>query len=191
MGMAFKGSCEKKEYTILDAISKTTRRKVMDKDRLIGYLFVFIIILIGSYFLFRGECCARPPAFPREKANEAAQLGALTVEECIEKIEFHRGEANRIYEEVKDRVWYMPNLDDREKAKRVFSMIGPAVLVEGGVKKKSAAMFIQLALEYGLDCMDEWDYISNKWHWVEYHTDQAEFFELYLIHHARMLMDFN
>lgn len=159
------------------------------KNRMITYLFVFIILLVGGYFLIRGECFGRPPAFPQEKAKEAERLGALSMEECIDKIEFHREEASRIYEEVKDHVWYLPNLDDRQKAKRVFSLMGPAVLVDGGVKKKSAAMFIELALEYGLDCMDEWDWISNKWHWVEYHTEKAEFYELYLIHHARYLID--
>jgi len=160
----------------------------MDRDRFVTYVMVCCLLVIGSYFLMRSHGHARPPAFPREKAHEAEQLGALTVEECIDKIQFHRGEADRIYNEVKDHVWFLPNLDDRQKAHRVFSLIGPTVLVDGGIRKKSAAVFIQLALEYGLDCMDEWDWISNKWHWVEHHTDLADFYERYLIHNARSLV---
>lgn len=162
----------------------------MDKDRLIAYLFVIIIIVAGSYFLFRGECCARPPAFPRERQHELERLGRLSIEECVEKIDFHKGEAQRIYDEVKDRLWYAPGLDHRDIAKKIFSLLGPAVMVEG-VKKKTAAMGLELFIEYGLDCMDEWDWISNKWHWVEYHTDQADFWERYLIHSALLMIDWS
>lgn len=157
------------------------------KSRYITYGYVFVILVAGGYFLMRAEGDARPPAFPRERQHEMEQRGILTVEECVEKIEFHKREAERIYEEVKDRVWYLPGLDDREIAKRIFMLLAPAVTVEG-VKKKSVAMFIQMALEYGLDCMDEWDWISTKWHWVGYHVDQAEFYERYLVHSARMMM---
>jgi hypothetical protein len=156
-------------------------------DRKTTYILVLILVTIWGFFLLRHQCFARPPAFPRERIHEQQMNNILTIEECIEKIQFHRGEADRIYNEVKDRCWFMPNLDDRQKAHRVFSLIGPTVLVDGGIKKKSAAIFIQMAIEYGLDCMDEWDWISNKWHWVEYHTDMLDFYERYLIHGARLL----
>ena len=159
------------------------------KDRYISYIMVFIILFVGIYFLIRDECFARPPAFPRERQHELERNNILSIEECIDKIQFHQAEATRIYDEVKDRVWWLPNLDDRQKAQRVFTLMGPAISVSGGIKKKSAAVILQMFLEYGLDCMDEWDWISNKWYWVEYHTDMVDFYERYLIHSARFLIN--
>ena len=162
----------------------------MSTDRMFTYFMSALLLILGLYFLIRGDCHARPPAFLRERQHELERLGRLSIEECVEKIEFHKSEAKRIYDEVKDRLWYAPGLDHRDIAKKIFSILGPAVMVEG-VKKKTAAMGLELFIEYGLDCMDEWDWISNKWNWVEYHTDQADFWERYLIHSALLMVDWS
>ena len=46
----------------------------------------------------------------------------------------------------------------------------------GTPQSKLIRSLISLMLNYGLDCMDEWDYINNKLYWAEYHWDMYEFY---------------
>lgn len=147
-----------------------------------GRILAIILLLLGCYFFLRSSAEAREEWNPKHRRE-----GVPTIEECVEKIEFHRQEAMRIFEEVKDRVWWMPNLTDREKARRMFNSIIPAILAQGGVTGKIAAVGLTLFGQYGIDCMDEYDWIENKWYWCTYHAEMADFYESCLIHAARLL----
>jgi hypothetical protein len=152
------------------------------KAKWFGRILAIVFFLIGTFYLSRS--CAHAASVWDEYLHGGAHI--LTIEECVQKIEFHKGESQRIYEEVKDRCWWLPTLDDRQKARRMFQLIIPAVSA-CGITGKIVATGYTLFGQYGLDCLDEWDWIQNKWHWLEYHADQSEFYERYLIHSARLL----
>lgn len=150
-----------------------------------GRILGIALFLVGCFYLTRS--CAHANAAHDKAFGEYVRGGnVLTIEECVQKIEFHKGESQRIYDEVKNRCWWLPKLDERQKARRMFELIVPVVAASGLHGKILATMYVMFG-QYGLDCMDEWDWIETKFHWLEYHVDQAEFYERYLVHSARLL----
>lgn len=65
-------------------------------------------------------------------------------------------------------------------------MVAP-VIAASGVSGKVAGTIATALAQYGFDCMDEWNWIQYKLHWLEYHAEQADFYERYLQFEARML----
>ncbi len=149
----------------------------------IGYVIAGILIALGLFYWTRNSCYAGQPAWVEEYLHGGERL---SVEECADKIKFHKKEAKRIYDEVKDKVWWMPELDDRQKARRIFNLVAP-VIAASGVNGKVVGTISAALIQYGFDCMDEWNWIQYKMHWMEYHAEQADFYERYLQFEARML----
>lgn len=165
-------------------IIETKNKEKFDMKIWIPRLLAILLFLVGCFYLTRANAYA---VWERGREDYyGSNYSALTIEECVEKIEFHKSEGRRIYDEVKDRCWWLPQLDERQKARRVFSLIVP-VVASSGITGKVAAAAWTLFGQYGLDCMEEWDWIQNKWHWFEYHAEKADFYERYLIHVARMV----
>jgi len=97
-----------------------------------------------------------------------------------EKIKFHRDNGDRTYRDAKNKCWWLPDLSDREKAKYCFST-AVALIAPNDPKSKLIGATLTLLLQYGLDCMDEWNYIQNKLHWSEYHYEMMEFYQEVLL----------
>jgi hypothetical protein len=98
----------------------------------------------------------------------------------IEKMDFHEQNARRCFEDAKSRCWWLPEISDRDKARYCFSAIG-GLAVPGTPQAALIRSLVSLMLNYGLDCMDEWDYINNKLYWAEYHWDMYEFYANVLV----------
>lgn len=151
----------------------------------VSWMIAISLFLFGLYFLLRGEghAAVNQKEFYDQWATYYHQ-GQMNPGDCREKIEFHQKEAKRLYQEIKDRCWWLPCLDDRKKARKLFNLITPVVAASGITGKVVGTLVVGLG-DYCLDCMDEWNYIENKLHWLEYHTEQAEFYENYLLFEAR------
>ncbi len=93
-----------------------------------------------------------------------------------EKVNFHKANAERTYKDAKNRCWWLPVLSDRENAKYCFTT-AVALLTPNSPQSKLVAATMTLLLQYGLDCIDEWNYIQNKLHWSQYHYEMMEFYQ--------------
>jgi len=96
------------------------------------------------------------------------------------KMDFHEENAHRCYNDAKNRSWWLPDTTDRDKARYCFTAIG-GLGSPGTPQAKLVRALVTLMLNYGLDCMDEWDYINNKLYWAEYHWDMYEFYANVLV----------
>ena len=152
-------------------------------DRNFGYIIAMILLSLGLFFWSRGTLRAGQPAWVEEYLHGGERL---SIDQCSEKIKFHKTEAKRIYDEVKDKIWWLPQLDDRQKARRIFNLVAP-VIAASGVTGKVVGTISTALVQYGFDCMDEWNWIQYKMHWMEYHAEQADFYERYLQFEAKML----
>lgn len=91
------------------------------------------------------------------------------------KEKFHSTEANRYYIHAKQKMWYLPDLDDREKARYCFTS-AVTTAMPGDPRAKIVGVVLQFFLQYGLDCIYEWNYIQNQLYWAAYHFEMADFY---------------
>ncbi|PJD97306.1 MAG: hypothetical protein CK425_04095 [Parachlamydia sp.] len=93
-----------------------------------------------------------------------------------DKVKYHTNMGQSIYEYTKKKIWWLPKTSDREKARYCYTTAF-ATVVPGTPQSKIRAAILAFFLQYGLDCMDEWDEISEKFYWMEYHFEMAEFYQ--------------
>lgn len=104
-------------------------------------------------------------AKPKVNANQKAKWQ--------KEYEFHEFHAKRTYEDAYNRSWYLPDLNWRQRAREAwiaaFSMVGAQTPTMKLIMAASS-----LLMQYGLDCLDEWEYIEDKLKWSEYHFQECE-----------------
>lgn len=89
------------------------------------------------------------------------------------EFDFHMLQATRTYNDAKNRCWYLPQLTWRERAKEAwmaaFSTVGSSTL-----NMRLVVAVSSLLMQYGIDCLNEWEYIEEKLRWCEYHLKECE-----------------
>lgn len=98
-------------------------------------------------------------------------------DECTtnaEKARFHKTNAERTFNDAKDKCWYLPKLSERDKARYCFTNIG-AIISNTTPQSKIVVCLVTSLIQYGIDCSDEWNYINNKLYWSQYHYEMMEF----------------
>jgi hypothetical protein len=97
------------------------------------------------------------------------------IKEWQEQYDFHMFHAKRTYEDAKNKVWWLPNLSWRQRGREAwvaaFSTIGAQT-----IQLKLVVAVSSFLCQYGLDCLDEWDYINDKLYWSKYHFEQCEIY---------------
>ncbi len=140
------------------------------------YLIAFILFLMGMFFAIRAYAIQNPDAM---RHVQLYQCHALIYENCKtsqQKLKFHKENAERCYEEAKNKCWWLPNVTNQKNARYCLTNAG-AMVAFGDPKSKLMAVIVNTLVQYGLDCCDEWEYINNKLYWAEYHYEMMEFFE--------------
>lgn len=93
-----------------------------------------------------------------------------------EEYEFHMLHAIRTYTEAKDKRWWLPDLTERQKA-RICWTTAISMVPAPTPQAKIVVCVTQLLVQYGLECIDEWDYIKDKLKWSEYHFNECDKFQ--------------
>lgn len=105
-------------------------------------------------------------------------IECLTVDErefYQKKLNQHQYDAERTWNNAKNKCWYLPNISNRNSAKNAFA----AVMASFGGStpmSKLVCSLIGLLTSYGLDCIDEWYYIEEQLQWCQYHCEMVEFY---------------
>lgn len=148
---------------------------------------IITIFLIALGMMFLCKSCCHAAAIPAEyeyllaKRTKYIDLHpkAPSREQKAkwqEEYEFHLFNAKRTYEDAKTKAWYMPNLSDREKAKYCFTS-AIATMGSATLTTKLVVAVASLLAQYGLDCQDEYEYITTKLYWSQYHLEMCEHFQ--------------
>jgi|SRR3954471_6215107 hypothetical protein len=144
-----------------------------------------ILFIIGSFHLsksFADECISPCEYYSHPLAirhMEEFLCKSPEYEQCKtiqQKFQFHKENAERCYNDAKDKCWWLPDISRRKKAQYCFSNIA-ALMVSGDAKSKLIVVLVNTLVQYSIDCCDEWNYINEKLHWSQYHYEMMEFYE--------------
>jgi len=89
-----------------------------------------------------------------------------------DEFDMHHFNAIRTYEDAKNRAWYLPDLTWRQRAREAW-MAAFATIGAQTPQLKLVLFVSSLLCNYGLDCLDEWDYINDKLKWSQYHFEKC------------------
>ena len=89
---------------------------------------------------------------------------------------FHQNEALLNYNLAKDKCWYLPEINDQAKARYCFNAFMAAVPCPT-LNSKAILALITLLGNYGLDVIEEWNFIQHKLHLAEYHFEMPKIIE--------------
>ena len=138
------------------------------------------LAIAGSYFLLNSvHAFGQEPVTAKEeiglyyKRLNARALTGYEYDFAMTKYKQHQAAGEKLWAEVQIKAWYCPNVQDRDKARYCFTSIF-AGITAGTPWSKAMGMCMTMMLNYGLDCMDEWNDIQTDLHWAEYHFELAE-----------------
>ncbi len=91
------------------------------------------------------------------------------------KLAQHRYDAERTWNNAKNKCWYLPNISKRKAAQNAFMSV---MALFGGATPMSRLIVSLLTTltNYGVDCVDEWYYIQEQLEWCQYHCEMVEFY---------------
>lgn len=92
----------------------------------------------------------------------------------LDKRDFHKKNADRCFNEAKNMCWYLP-AGMRDKSFYAFSNM--AVLASPGTPySKLVTVLVNTLMQYGADCVEDWNNITTKLNWAQYHYEMQEFY---------------
>lgn len=89
--------------------------------------------------------------------------------------DMHHFNAVRTYNDAYDKIWFLPDLTWRQVS-RDFWLAACAMAATKEPNAALVAALIILVSQYGLHCLDEWDYIQEKLQWSQYHFEQCAYY---------------
>lgn len=137
------------------------------------------VFLLGVYFLCK-SLHAEIPMWEYEYYNSFMTAKVKNIpelhEQWTQELKFHKANGIRCYEDAKSKCWWCPDISERDRARKCFTVTFASI---GGSTPSArlVSMISAYLLQYGLDCMDEWEYIEDKLRWSEYHFDMCEHYE--------------
>jgi hypothetical protein len=113
---------------------------------------------------FRSNWQAKPG---RPKNITQSQL-----QQWQEAYDDHHFHAVRTYTDAYNRVWFLPDLTWRQIGRDCW-ITACALAATRTPSTALVVAFTTLLSQYGLHCLDEWDYIQEKLKWSQHHFDQC------------------
>lgn len=118
-------------------------------------------------YVCRGNYTIREEYRPKPNRNQR--------EQWQEAYDNHHFNAVRTYNDAYNRVWFLPNLTMRQLGRDAWV----AACAMAGTKTPGQALvmaFATMLSQYGLHCLDEWDYIQDKLYWAEFHFKECVYY---------------
>lgn len=137
------------------------------------YILAFIFLILGIFYYTKGYACENPVAM-----RHMYMYKALVYENCVtntQKVQFHKENGHRCYNDAKELCWWLPSMDDRKKARYCFTNLG-ILACPGEPLSKILTALINTLVQYGIDCSDEWNQINTKLYWSQYHFEMMDFY---------------
>ena len=106
------------------------------------------------------------------KPGRSSPPSASQRQQWQEAYDMHHFNAVRTYNDAYNKVWWLPNLSWRQLGRDAWV----AACSMASTKTPCAALvvaFSTMLSQYGLHCLDEWDYIQDKLYWANYHFEQC------------------
>ncbi len=134
-----------------------------------GYCEEYRIPIHQEYLFKNLECRGNWQAKPG-RGNAAPSANQR--QQWQDAYDDHHFNAVRTYNDAYNRVWYLPDLTWRQIGRDAWvAACGTA----GGntVCGRLVIAFSTMLSNYGLHCLDEWEYIQDKLYWSNYHFEKC------------------
>lgn len=103
------------------------------------------------------------------------QIKANQRQEWQEAYDNHHYNAVRTYQDAYNRVWFLPDLTWRQIGRDCW--VSACAMASTNTPSTALVMaFSTMLSQYGLHCLDEWDYIQEKLSWSQYHFEQCAYY---------------
>ena len=143
--------------------------KYMDIGKEFNYKFPNPPIPSEEEYLFQSyECRGNWQTKPGRNSSASASQR----QNWLEEYDMHQFNAIRTYNDAYNRIWFIPNLTLRQLGRDAWV----SACSMAGTKTPGQALvmaFVTMLSQYGLHCLDEWDYIADKLYWSEYHFGEC------------------
>src|SRR5574338_60665 len=146
-------------------------------------MFGIALFIIGTSFLLR-SCSAHGAEWEDltpetqeciELFYNCKQLRPNEERYYIKKKEEHYQLAIKYSEQVFMACWYCPNINNQEKARMCYNSVW-AMLGSSTPQLKLIMSVGSLLMQYGLECMREWNFIQDNLHNAQHHFEMYEFY---------------
>lgn len=140
-----------------------------------AYLFVFFMTL-GMLYTFNISASNMEYFYVKCMIYEDDEDYVDPDEDEWTKCEHHLKFAAKYYMDAQKITWFLPEYSDKEKAKLCFSSVcigaapAPAYI-------KFIAITLNLFSQYGLDCIDRYQQVTNILHRAQYHAEMFMFYD--------------
>jgi hypothetical protein len=153
------------------------------KQKISYYLSIFFFFL-GIGYLCKceaKEAIVSPEIYLNALAEcPNAALTGLQAHHMINKIEFHRQQADNCLRKAEEKVWWLPEFKDRERVHTCFTAAVALCSKTTPMCKVVTALLIMFE-EYASHCIDEINEINDLLMTAKFHYDLVEFYERVLI----------
>ncbi len=182
-------------YSLIVTLAVATGAIVMKQKIRYGfYIFLFIVTLLVRFifssaeasvpdrdYFFKWDLSSPVPNAKLEidiLSELLSPFAYLTPQQRTfyeKKLKQHQYDAERTWNNAKNKCWYLPNITKRKAAQNAFQATIAAM--GGGTPMSMLVLALMSTLtSYGLDCIDEWYYIEEQLSWCQYHCEMVEFY---------------
>lgn len=165
-------------------LSITLLKRIFSKEwKIIEGLYLFII-LMSSLFVF-SKCNANEIPNPRYEQIQILRNAVYvitdehtlpsTLKEWLRLMEQHIKKGDECVESFKNKCWYLPDVEKRERAKE-FLIAFFAALSPAESKYRVITALFTFAMQYSIDCLDEWIEMEQDLLRADYHYEMAAFY---------------
>lgn len=87
----------------------------------------------------------------------------------------HHFDAVRTYNDAYNRIWWLPNITLRQLGRDAW-IAASAMAASKTPNQALVIAFSSMLTQYGLHCLDEWDYIQDKLYWSNFHFEKCVYY---------------
>ncbi len=146
------------------------------------YIITFTLLFMGAFYLLRSvHAFGEEYEYTEESLIEIHNFytrKALKYSEYnyyIKERDYHYKKGVYHYDQAYMACWYCPRINDQEKA-RMCLVSSVSVVGCATASLQLVAIVTSFSLQYGLECMREWNFIKKNLHEAQHHFEMYEFY---------------
>lgn len=137
------------------------------------------MLTCGVFFSFSAQAYFHEESY--EHLNDFQCLTENEKRVLVEQMTIAERNAKYHYELAKNKCWWLPDLNDREKARHCFQG-AIACYIGNTPQSKIVGAVIYFLTAYGLACLEEWNYINDNLMKSKVYWESYEFYKYALEH---------
>jgi hypothetical protein len=131
---------------------------------------------VQSYYIVRHPCREEIEFLELFKIGRECVLTYDQRQKYEQRRDYNRRQAKICFDRAKEICWYLPDIDDQRKAQYCLTAAGAAAY-PGAPQSKMIGVIITTMVNYGLDCMAEWNQLQTTLLDAKSYYEMAEWYD--------------